>query len=478
MNEIKCPSCGNVFSVDETAYAKIVEQVRTKELNKELNKRIEEFGKTKDAEQEAAILKTEKKQQKELSEKEKQIGVLREQMKELEKATKVEQKVAILQMEQDYQKELAKKESQISALREQITAKVLEQKTYMQEELTKKDQAILKLEALLTKSDSEKKLAISEEKQRVQDILNKKDNELKDLKNQILNVEKESAIRENGLKAEYESQLKLKEEEVAHYRDFKARQSTKMVGETLEQHCQVEFNRLRVSAFPNAYFDKDNDVKGGSKGDFIFRDYVEGLNTNGLKTEYVSIMFEMKNECDTTSTKHKNEDFLAKLDKDRREKKCEYAVLVSLLELDNELYNQGIVDLSYRYEKMYVIRPQFFIPLISLLTHANKNSIGYRHELELVRQQSVDVSKFEEQLNEFKEKFGNNYRLASEKFQGAILEIDKTIDHLQKVKESLLGSERNLRLANDKATDLTIKKLTKGNATMTAKFADVQSSRI
>ena len=270
------------------------------------------------------------------------------------------------------------------------------------------------------------------------------------------------------MKEQYEEKIKLKDEQIEYYRDFKAKQSTKMVGESLEQHCDYEFNKIRASAFPNAYFEKDNDARSGSKGDFIFRD----MDENG--TEFISIMFEMKNETDTTSTKKKNEDFFKELDKDRREKNCEYAVLVSLLEIDNELYNTGIVDVSYKYPKMYVVRPQFFIPIITLLRNAAMNSLEYRQELETIRHQNIDISNFEEKMNLFKEGFSRNYRLASDKFQTAIDEIDKSISHLQKIKDALISSENNLRLANDKAEDLTIKKLTRGNATMKALF-DAQS---
>ena len=276
----------------------------------------------------------------------------------------------------------------------------------------------------------------------------------------------EASLRENSLKKEFEFQLKQKQEEVDYYKDLKTKLSTKMVGETLEIHCSTEFNRMRP-LFPNAYFEKDNDASGGSKGDFIFRDYEDGM-------EYISIMFEMKNEMDETATKHKNEDFLKKLDEDRKAKNCEFAVLVSLLEPESELYNSGIVDMSHRYPKMYVIRPQFFMPLITLLVQTSKKSIDYQRQLAIARSQSVDVTNFENQLNDFKEKFANNYRLASEKFKTAIDEIDKSINHLQKIKEALVGSERNLRLANDKADNLTIKRLTRGNPTMKAKFEEAR----
>lgn len=320
------------------------------------------------------------------------------------------------------------------------------------------------LKALEEAADKDVKLAVTE-------ALNKKDKELADkdieiakLKGQLESKDNESKLKSQALKEQYEDKLKLKDEQIEYYRDFKARQSTKMVGESLEQHCDIEFNKLRATAFPNAYFGKDNDARTGSKGDFIFRE------ADASGTEFISIMFEMKNQMDETATKKKNEDFLKELDKDRREKNCEYAVLVSLLEIDNELYNTGIVDVSYRYPKMYVIRPQFFIPIITILRNAALNSLEYKQELETIRNQNIDISNFEEKINVFKDGFSRNFRLASEKFNNAIDEIDKSISHLQKIKEALLSSENNLRLANNKAEDLTIKKLTRGNPTMKELF--------
>lgn len=320
------------------------------------------------------------------------------------------------------------------------------------------------LKALEEAADKDVKLAVTE-------ALNKKDKELADkdieiakLKGQLESKDNENKLKSQALKEQYEDKLKLKDEQIEYYRDFKARQSTKMVGESLEQHCDIEFNKLRATAFPNAYFGKDNDARTGSKGDFIFRE------SDASGTEFISIMFEMKNQMDETATKKKNEDFLKELDKDRREKNCEYAVLVSLLEIDNELYNTGIVDVSYRYPKMYVIRPQFFIPIITILRNAALNSLEYKQELETIRNQNIDISNFEEKINIFKDGFSRNFRLASEKFNTAIDEIDKSISHLQKIKDALLSSENNLRLANDKAEDLTIKKLTRGNPTMKELF--------
>ena len=311
------------------------------------------------------------------------------------------------------------------------------------------------LQEQLKSRDAEKKLAVTEATSELDKTIAEKDAEILTLKNAAEKSLADAALKEQELKKNYEERLNEKDEQIAYYRDFKARQSTKMVGESLEQHCEIEFNRLRMTGFQNAYFEKDNDIRSGSKGDYIFRDYGDD------GTEYISIMFEMKNESDTTSTKHKNEDFFKELDKDRREKNCEYAVLVSLLEPDSELYNTGIVDVSHRYEKMYVIRPQFFIPMITLSRNAATNALSYRQELAVMRAQNLDITHFEENMNEFKEKFAKNYELASRKFKTAIDEIDKTIDHLQKTKEALLSSENNLRLANNKAEDLTIKRLTK-----------------
>ena len=329
---------------------------------------------------------------------------------------------------------------------------------------SKNELEIEKLNARLSAASTEKKLAVNQANSEKERELAEKDILISKLKGEIASKDNENKLKTQALKEQYEEKIKLKDEQIEYYRDFKAKQSTKMVGESLEQHCDYEFNKIRASAFPNAYFEKDNDARSGSKGDFIFRD----MDENG--TEFISIMFEMKNETDTTSTKKKNEDFFKELDKDRREKNCEYAVLVSLLEIDNELYNTGIVDVSYKYPKMYVVRPQFFIPIITLLRNAAMNSLEYRQELETIRHQNIDISNFEEKMNLFKEGFSRNYRLASDKFQTAIDEIDKSISHLQKIKDALISSENNLRLANDKAEDLTIKKLTRGNPTMKALF--------
>lgn len=363
--------------------------------------------------------------------------------------------------------EMNKKNQEISELKAKIESMVQTNALELAGELAKKDKEISELKSTISQSKDACQIAVLEEQRKAQDALKEKENKIVELTGMVSLQKNEAALRENSIKETYEMQLKQKQEEVDYYKDLKTRMSTKMVGETLEIHCSTEFNRMRP-LFPNAYFEKDNDASGGSKGDFIFRDYEDGF-------EYISIMFEMKNEMDQTATKHKNEDFLKKLDEDRRAKKCEFAVLVSLLEPESELYNTGIVDMSHRYPKMYVIRPQFFIPLITLLVQTSKKSIEYQRQLAIARSQSVDVTNFENRLNDFKEKFANNYRLASEKFKTAIDEIDKSITHLQKIKEALVGSERNLRLANDKADSLTIKKLTYNNPTMKEKFKEARA---
>lgn len=407
MQELKCPKCGEVFQVDETGYDQIVHQVRDKEFIKELDRR------------------------------EKEMQDKREQELELIR----------LQEEKEYSANIAEKEALLTA----------------------KDREIAELQAKLRASETEKKLAVAEAVEKKNEELSKKTSEIAGLKGDLKNIETENRLNEKALKEQYEDKLKLKDEQIEYYKDFKARQSTKMIGESLEQHCLNQFNSLRMTAFPNAYFEKDNDARTGSKGDFIYRESGED------GTEFISIMFEMKNEADTTATKHKNEDFFKELDKDRNEKGCEYAILVSLLEIDNELYNNGIVDVSYKYPKMYVIRPQFFIPIITLLRNAAQNALQYRQELQLVRNQQVDILHFEENMNAFKEGFARNYRIASDKFATAIDEIDKTIDHLQKTKAALLSSENNLRLANNKADELSIKKLTKNAPSVKAMFDELKA---
>lgn len=465
MQEIKCPKCGEVFVVDESGYANIVKQVRDKEFAKELQKREEEL---KDAQQkDLDLVRLEQKNQldKALSAKDSELSEKDKKIQELEACIKnndISRNLAVSEAVNAKEKEISQKNDEINALKADYIAKNMEQ-----------DKKIAKLQAQLANGENEKKMAVSEARQLKDKELAEKNTEIIRLKDQLSNKDTEKQLGEESLKREYEAklkhkdeQLKEKDEQIDYYKDFKARQSTKMVGESLEQHCLTQFNSLRMTAFPTAYFEKDNDAKSGSKGDFIFRESVEG-------TEFISIMFEMKNEMDETATKHKNEDFFKELDKDRREKKCEYAVLVSLLEMDNELYNNGIVDVSYRYEKMYVIRPQFFIPMITLLRNAALNSLKYRQELEAAKNQQLDIANFEENMNAFKQGFGRNYEIASKKFKTAIDEIDKTITHLQKTKDALLSSENQLRLANNKAEDLSIKKLTKNAPSVRKMFEEI-----
>lgn len=401
MNEIKCPNCGEVFTIDENAYASIVKQIRDSEFQSEIAKREKMFKNEKDSA--LALVKTQ--------------------------------------------------------LREENEKSIFELK-----------QEIARLQAIIDSAQKDKQLEINSAVSKKDREIAEKNAEIIELKGNVESAKKDIVLKESTLKAEYNAMLKAKDEAIEFYKDLKTRMSTKMVGETLEQHCEIEFNKLRATGFQNAYFEKDNDARTGSKGDYIFRDKTD----DGV--EFISIMFEMKNEMDTTATKHKNEDFFKELDKDRKEKSCEYAVLVSLLESDNELYNSGIVDVSHKYEKMYVIRPQFFIPIITLLRNAALNSVDYKRQLMDIREQNIDISHFEDDMNDFKEKFARNYDIASRKFKTAVEEIDKTIQHLQKTKENLLSSENNLRLANNKAEELSIKKLTKNNPTMAQKFAELKDN--
>lgn len=405
MQKIKCPNCGEVFAVDESGYAQIVQQVRDQEFDREL----------------------------------------RQREKELEDLKEKDLELAQMKQKEAFDRALSSKEAALS----------------------EKEREIALLRAQLDNSETQKKLAVSEAVQKKDRELSEQATQITELRSRLSGKETESQLKEQALQKQYEDRLRLKDEQIEYYKDFKARQSTKMIGESLEQHCLNQFNALRMTAFPRAYFEKDNDARTGSKGDFIFREAADGV-------EFLSIMFEMKNEMDETVTKHKNEDFLKELDKDRREKGCEYAILVSLLEIDNDLYNGGIVDVSYKYEKMYVIRPQFFIPIITLLRNAALNSLQYRQELEVTKHQQIDLLHFEENMNAFKDGFARNYRLASDKFKTAIDEIDKTITHLQKTKDALLSSENNLRLANNKAEDLTIKRLTKNAPSVREKFDELK----
>jgi hypothetical protein len=463
MKQIQCPQCKSVFTVDEADYASIVSQIRTSEFQAEVDRRMRELEKQTQIQREADTLAAEKTYQDKLNAKEQELG-----KKEQEIARLTEQVKGAVQTEQlKTTQQLAEKDAEIARLKEQITSAVQAQKLDFNQQLAEKEAEITRLKSEVSQGDNRVEVAVLKEQSLAKDALQKKDEQISELRNQVASEKSEAAIREKNIKDNYESQLRNQQEIINQYKDFKTRLSTKMIGESLETHCSNEFNKVRASMYPNAYFEKDNDARTGSKGDFIFKDSVDGI-------EYISIMFEMKNEMDETATKHKNEDFFAKLDKDRNEKGCEYAVLVSMLELDNDLYNEGIVDVSYRYPKMYVIRPQFFMPLISLLVQASKKSLEYKQELAIAKRQSIDVTNFEEQLLDFKDKFGRNYRLASEKFKTAIDEIDKSILHLQKIREALTGSERNLELANKKAEDLSIKKLTKNNPTMKEKFDEAR----
>ncbi|MBQ7633451.1 MAG: DUF2130 domain-containing protein [Alphaproteobacteria bacterium] len=427
MHEIKCPKCGEVFQVDESGYAAILAQVRDAEFHRELHERAVQLSREKDDALKLATTKA-----------------------EMEKA----QSLVELQQENERLK------NQLSALgKDKDLEKAQSAAHYVQQ--------IEQLKAQVAVNEKDKQIAVIAAVDAQKETLAQKEQIIMQLENRLKENEKDSLLKEQNLKESFNAQLKAKDAAIDFYKDLKTKMSTKMVGETLEQHCEIEFNRLRMTAFPYAYFEKDNDAKTGSKGDYIFRDKTE----DGV--EFLSIMFEMKNEMDTTATKHKNEDFFKELDKDRNEKGCEYAVLVSLLENNSELYNSGIVDVSYRYPKMYVIRPQFFIPLITLLRNASLNSAQYRRQALELRNQNIDITNFEKKLSDFQEKFGRNYQFASDRFNKAIEEIDKTIDHLQKTKEALLASDNNLRLANNKAQDLTIKHLTHNNPTMKQKFAEL-----
>ena len=434
MNEIRCPNCGKVFSVDEASYASVVNQVRTHEFEEEVRRRVQEIEKQQQLLRQTDMLQADNTFQRELNSKE---------------------------------KELEKRNADIARLEEQLKSISTAKQAEYDRLLATKDTEIIQLKNQISQEKNQIEIAVLKEQQKANQIILQKEGEISIWKEKLEVEQKDSLRRENELKQGYETKLKEKQELVNYYKDLKMRMSTKMVGETLETHCSTLFNTTIRPIMPHAFFEKDNDASGGSKGDFIFRDFDGDF-------EYVSIMFEMKNELDETVSKHRNEDFLKKLDEDRRAKHCEFAVLVSMLEADSELYNSGIVDMSHRYPKMYVIRPQFFIPIITLLVQTSRKSIALQKQLVLAQSQSVDVTNFEAKLNDFKERFANNYRLASEKFQRAIEEIDKSIDHLQKIKANLLGSENNLRLANNKAEELTIKRLTFNNPTMKAKFDEAR----
>lgn len=423
MNQIICPHCKESFKLDETSYADILKQVRDHQFEEELIKRLD------------------------LAEKEKINAV----------------QLAEANLKNKMQEELAKKDNALVELRAQIQSELAEK-------LSKKEVEIAEMKTKVENAHLEKRISIQEAVQKIEKERDQLENSLKSKELEKELLEKTLVERFNSELKTKEDIIKMKDDEILRVKDFKQRLSTKMLGETLEQHCEIEFNKLRSTAFQRAYFEKDNEVKGGTKGDYIYRELDESGN------EIISIMFEMKNENEETGSKKRNEDFFAKLDKDRTEKKCEYAVLVTMLEAENEWYNTGIVDVSHKYDKMYVIRPQFFIPIITLLRNAAMNSLQYKAELAAVRNQNIDISNFEEKINTFKEGFARNYNLASKKFHEAIESIDKSMAQLQKTKDALLSSENNLRLANDKADDLTIKKLTHGNPTMKAKFDDIKKN--
>lgn len=486
MQEIRCPKCNEVFQVDDSGYSQIVQQVRDKEFEKEAARRAEELEKAKNSELKIIEMEYEKKLESALSEKsdditdkEKRITELEARLENIENEKQLAVANAVRERENSFseesrkaQKTISDKDIEIAELTAKLEQADNEKAFAVDKANSEKESLIKQLELQLQQAQSLQQAALDKVSSENALALAKKDNEINELNSRLQNKDNEAELRCRSIEEKYAIELKNKDELIEQYKDFKARLSTKMVGETLEQHCLTQFNSLRTSAFPNAYFEKDNDARSGSKGDFIFRE----SSDDGI--EFISIMFEMKNEMDTTATKHKNEDFFKELDKDRNEKGCEYAVLVSMLEADNEFYNAGIVDVSYKYPKMYVIRPQFFIPLISLLRNAARNSLEYKRELAMAKAQQVDLTNFENNINEFKNAFSKNYQLASKKFNIAIEEIDKTIDHLQKTKEALLSSENNLRLANNKAEEqLTIKKLTKDAPSIKEEFARLASEQ-
>ena len=438
MKELKCPKCGSVFTVDEADYASIVSQVKNAEFDAEIARR----------------------------------------MKELDSRHKAEQELASTKAEQDFQQKMTRKELELGAkdaeivrLRAQLAGIEAQKESEKSLALAEKDKMIARLSSTIEQHDSKLQVAVMEERYKSQRSLQEKDSEIAKLVSEAELEKSRAQVHEAELIKRHENELRTKQELVDYYKDLKTRMSTKMVGETLEIHCSTLFNQMLRPMMPFAYFEKDNDAQDGTKGDFIFRDSEDGI-------EYISIMFEMKNEMDTTATKHKNEDFFKKLDDDRRKKGCEFAVLVSLLEPDSELYNGGIVDVSYRYPKMYVVRPQFFIPIITLLVQTSKKSLEYRKKLMLAQSKEVDVTNFENKLNDFKTKFGRHYELASKKFEDAVKQIDDTIAKLLKVKENLLGSENNLRLATQDTEDLTIRKLTYKNPTMKQKFEEARQAEM
>ena len=464
MKELKCPKCGAIFTVDEADYASILNQVKNDAFEAEVDKRIIELHKQQEAEQKAAILKSEQGFKEQLSAKNTEIASKGTEIVRLnEKLNSIAQAKQL-----ELNEKISSKDTTITRLQEQISNMQKNKQLEIENKVSEKDKRILELEASLQQKSKEQQLAVMQEKNDQQEAIQQKQQRITELEAKLNENEAKATLNEKNLKDYYERSLTDKNDEIERYKDFKIRQSTKMIGEDLEVHCHNEFDKARsLGMYSNAYFEKDNDASNGSKGDFIFRDKDGDI-------EYISIMFEMKNEADTTSTKHKNEDFFAKLDKDRVVKGCEYAVLVSMLEPESDLYNNGIVDVSYRYPKMYVVRPQFFMPIISILAKASKNAVEYKRQLKIARNQSVDVTNFETKLNDFRKGFSYNYDLASKRFNTAIEQIDESIKHLQKVRGALLSSEDNLRLANKKADELTIKKLTFNNPTMKEKFDEAR----
>ena len=434
MKELKCPKCGSVFQVDEADYASILSQVKNAEFDAEIHRRLAEIDERHKAEQDLAAVTTEQSFLTQLNKKD---------------------------------KELDAKDAEIERLKTQLQNIEAQKKSELTLALAEKDQKIAQLNSTIEQGDSKLQLAVMAERNKAQEAVQEKDKEIMKLRSDAELEKREAQIHETALLEQHKKELHMKQEQLDYYKDLKTKMSTKMVGETLEQHCSIEYEQYIRPAMPNAYFDKDNDAADGTKGDFIFRDSEDG-------TEYISIMFEMKNEMDTTATKHKNEDFLKKLDEDRKKKGCEFAVLVSLLEADNDLYNTGIVNKSHLFPKMYVIRPQFFVPFINLLVQTSKKSLEYKKQLILAQSKEVDVTNFESKIEDFKTKFGRHYELASKKFDDAVKQIDDTISKLLKIKENLLGSENNLRLAQQDTEDLTIRKLTYKNPTMKAKFDEAR----
>ena len=538
MPNIKCPHCGESFTIDEAGYADIVQQVRNAEFDRELKDREKLIENDKQQAIKLAETKAAGEMQKMVSQKDAEIqglkaqiesagtaqdlavqeavadaqsklADLRHQLEQLQRDREADAKLAEARLSDEVHKTEADKDAEIRDLKAQVESAATAQDLAVQEAVADAQSKLADLQHQLEQAQHDRahdaELAKAQLETQVQQTAAQKDTEIQQLKSQIESAnltrkmeiseavskiererdelksslekaELEKDLESKSLKERYEMQLRDRDDEIERMKDFKARLSTKMVGESLEQHCQNEFNSMRMGAFPNAYFEKDNDARTGSKGDFIFRDY-DRPEGEEERTEVISIMFEMKNENETTATKHKNEDFFKELDKDRREKGCEYAVLVSMLEADSDLYNQGIVDVSYRYPKMYVIRPQFFIQMITLLRNAALNSLQYKLQLEEMRMQNIDITHFEDRLNEFKSGFERNYDLASRKFQTVIDEIDKSIDHLQKTKQALIGSENNLRIANNKVQDITVRKLTYKNPTMQQKFKEAREAK-